>query len=130
MSLRRKMTLQIAAMIVGLLLISAAALWGLNGLHQDYGLALAGYRELREVYGEVGSHLATARELLSAAPGDRARAAEQIELASQKFDLFQADRRGDPDDDPRDDQAEADLRAALTTAATQLRTPPGSQPEI
>src|SRR5437764_1435059 len=40
MSLRWKMTLQIAAMLVGLLLVSTAALWGLKGLKQDYGLAL------------------------------------------------------------------------------------------
>ena len=31
--------MQIACMIVGLLMVSAAAMWGLNGLHQDYGLA-------------------------------------------------------------------------------------------
>ena len=117
--------MQIGCMIVGLLLVSAAGMWGLNGLHQDYGVALAGYQELREVYGEVGSHLATARELLSASPGDRARAAVQIELASHKFDLFASEAHAVPDDDPRDAQAEADMRAALGHASGQLGGPPG-----
>jgi signal transduction histidine kinase len=117
------MTAQIACMIVGLLLVSAAAMWGLNGLHQDYGLALASYHELREVYGEVGSHLATARELLGASPNDRSRAAVQIGLASHKFDLFLSESRAG--DDSRDDQAEADMRAALNRASGQLDTPAG-----
>ena len=50
------MGLQIAAMIVGLLLVSGASLWGLNGLQQDYGAALQGYAELRQIF-EAGSHL-------------------------------------------------------------------------
>ena len=64
MTLRRKMAYQIAAMIVALLLVSGAALWGLNGLHEDYGVALEGYQRLRQVY-EAGSHLATAQRLLA-----------------------------------------------------------------
>ena len=63
MTLRRKMTIQIGAMIAGLLLVSAAALWGLNGLRSDFGNASAGYRELRGMY-EIGSHIATAKASL------------------------------------------------------------------
>src|SRR5438270_12835093 len=106
MSLRRKMSFQIAAMIVGLLLISAASLWGLNGLEQDYGVALAGYRELREVYGQVGSHLATARTLLSTAHPDRDAAAREVQAAAERFDLFDAARREGPAARAGDDAVE------------------------
>ena len=54
MTLRRKMGYQIAAMIVGLLLVSGASLWGLNGLQQDYREALEGYQRLRQVF-EAGN---------------------------------------------------------------------------
>lgn len=120
------MATQIACMIVGLLLISAAAMWGLNGLHQNYGLALASNQELREVYGEVGSHLVTARELLNVSPADRYRAAFQIDLAASKFDLFLGEAHGSGED-ARDQRAESDMRAALATATQQLHSPPESK---
>jgi signal transduction histidine kinase len=123
MSLRWKMATQIACMLVGLLLVSAAAMWGLNGLHQDYGLALASNQELREVYGEVGSHLVTARELLNVSPADRSRAADQVELAAQKFDLFQSESHSGGDE-ARDQQAELEVHAVLARAARQLQSPP------
>ena len=87
MTLRRKMALQILAMIVGLLLVSGAALWGVNGLHQDYGLALQGYQELRHVY-TVGSHLATAKSLLTLPdPGEaeHQRINREVRAAAQEF---------------------------------------------
>src|SRR5579864_8244748 len=107
MSLRRKMTLQIGAMIVGLLLVSAAPLWGLNALHQDYGLALAKYQELRKLFGDVGLHLKLAQERLI----NRSDAAEQIELALRKFDLSAAPNRDEGDPDDR--KAESAMRASL-----------------
>ena len=116
------MACQIACMIVGLLLVSAAGMWGLNGLHQDYGLALASYQELREIYGEVGSHLVTARELLSASPDDRSRAATQIGLASHKLDLFLSESAAG--DDAADIAAKAQMRAALNNAFKQLDSSP------
>jgi signal transduction histidine kinase len=64
MTLRRKLANQISAMILGLLLVSGLAVWGLVGLKQNFDAALAGYEELRRVYA-VGSHVATARTLVS-----------------------------------------------------------------
>ena len=125
MSLRWKMALQIGAMIIGLLLVSAASMWGLNGLHQDYDVALASYYELRQVYAEVGVPLATARELLRTSPEERGRAAEQLQQAIHKFDLFLRQPRSGPGEEARDEQAEAQLRAALVNAANQLGSPPG-----
>jgi signal transduction histidine kinase len=77
MTLRRKMGLQIGAMIVGLMLVSGASLWGLNGLQQDYGDALATYAELRQIY-EAGSHLQTARTLLASPAPERVKAVEHV----------------------------------------------------
>ena len=87
------MALQIAAMIVGLLLVGGAALWGLNGLHRDYGVALRGYEELRSVY-EIGSHLATARTLLAAPFPDVPRAAAEVEAARTRLGISTAPRDG------------------------------------
>ena len=123
------MTVLIAAMLVGMLLVSAASLWGLNGLRQDYGIALAGNDELRRVYGDVGAHLATAKELLSASPDERARAAEQVEKATRKLDLFLSSARQDGNYDRDSEQAEKKLRAALNRAAAQLRLPGSSHPK-
>jgi signal transduction histidine kinase len=81
------MVLQILTMIVGLLLVSGAALWGLNGLHQDYGVALQGYQELRHVY-TVGSRLATAKTLLTLPePGEaeQQRVNHEVRAAAQEL---------------------------------------------
>src|SRR5438309_1302824 len=48
------MAYQIGATIVGLLLVIVAALWGLNGLRTDFGVATTGYRELRPGAGGTG----------------------------------------------------------------------------
>src|SRR5689334_19602243 len=123
MSLRRKMTLQIGAMIVGLLLVSAAALWGLNGLHQDYGVAVASYHELREIYNDVGTGLGTASSLLNSQHPDRESVANHIDTAMGRLDLFLS-QRDETRDDPDEIKAEQALRHSLENALAQLRTPP------
>jgi two-component system NtrC family sensor kinase len=117
MTLRRKMGFQIAAMIVGLLLVSGTALWGLDGLYEDYGMALAGYQQLRDVF-EVGSRLATAKTFLSPEHPDRARALYETEEAAGKFDLSTAGHEVAP---------EAGVKEALAAAVAQLKTPPEAQ---
>lgn len=87
------MWIQIGAVIAALLLTIAASLWGLNALHQDYGVALDGYAELRQVF-EAGSHLATARTLLASPQPERERAAAQVLMASAMFDLMRSDGQG------------------------------------
>ncbi|MGE5611230.1 MAG: sensor histidine kinase [Bacillota bacterium] len=89
MTLRRKMAYEITAMIIGLLLISAASLWGLNGLHQDFGSAIQGYEELRSVY-ELSSHIATARTLLALPHPDAPHALLEVQTAAAKLNLFTA----------------------------------------
>jgi signal transduction histidine kinase len=65
MTLGRKMAYQTGAMIVGLLLVSAASLSGIIGLSTDYGVAMEAYQELRHVYA-IGSFMETAKKLLNA----------------------------------------------------------------
>jgi signal transduction histidine kinase len=65
MTLGRKMAYQTGAMIVGLLLVSAASLWGINGLSTDYGVATEAYQDLRHVYA-IKSYMETASKLLTA----------------------------------------------------------------
>jgi signal transduction histidine kinase len=122
------MGFQIAAMIVGLLLVSATALWGLDGLHEDYGMALAGYQQLRDVY-EVGSRLATAKSFLSPEHPDRGRALLETESAASMFDLSAAGPKSPDVPSPagHDAAAEASVKAALAAAVAQLRTPPEAQ---
>jgi signal transduction histidine kinase len=123
MSLRQKMSLQITAMLLGALLLSASALWGINALHQEYDLALAGFRELGEVYGKVGPHVAIAQELLRASPVERERAAEQLEQAAERFEVYLSSLRGGPTESPRDPAAERTVRDALAAAVAQLQVP-------
>lgn len=88
------MAYQIAAMIVGLLLVSGAALWGMRGLRQDYGAAVRGYEELRNVY-TVGAHLETAKTLLGLQTPDRLRAAAEVAGATTRFALMAKERLND-----------------------------------
>ena len=65
MTLRRKMIYQTGAMIVGLLLLAIAPLWGIVGLHEDFGGAVAGYQELHKLY-DIGQWAASAKIALMA----------------------------------------------------------------
>ena len=87
MTLRRTMALEIGATIVGLLLVSGASLWGLNALHEDFDSSIAGYQELRQVY-EVGSHVATAKTLLTLQKPEEGRAEAEIRTAVDMYDLY------------------------------------------
>jgi len=85
MTLRRKMAVQIAAMIVGLLLVSAASLWGLNALYGGYRLTWEQYQELRYV-NEVRTHLETADILLRLPEPQREDALGALLSAQLKLD--------------------------------------------
>jgi signal transduction histidine kinase len=122
MSLRVKVALQIVTMLVGALLISAAAVWSINGLEQDYDVALTGYNELREVYGTVGSNMLVAQEILITSPGERDRAVRHLQNACDRFELFQASLKRYPRVTPHDVEAEEAIHAALVNALGRLAT--------
>jgi len=89
MTLRRKMVYQIAATLAGLLVVVTASLWGITGLHHEFGAAIAGYEVLRRLY-DAGSHVATARTLVQLSPHAEAPALEQLRQADEKFQTVAA----------------------------------------
>ena len=125
MSLRHKMSFQIACMIAGLLLTSAAGLWGINGLHEDYGSALSSSGQLRDVF-EVASHLVTADELLRASPDNRRHAADQVDRAVHKLQLSFARLKPDSPAYERNLAYEDGLTRSLNAALFQLNRGPES----
>ena len=94
MTLRRKMVYQIAGMIVALVMISGASLWGISGLHHDFGSAIQGYRQLRELY-EARAHVTTARTLVTLSRHAEAPARAELLRARERFDAYFA-RNGGP----------------------------------
>ena len=98
MTLRRKMAIQIAAMIVGLLLVSAASLWGLNALYAGFGRAFEEFEDLKYV-NEVRTHLQIAEGLLNATEPQRANARERVWSARHAFDVATNELgTGEPDE--------------------------------
>ncbi len=80
------MAWQLGLMVLGSLLIGGGAMLGIEGLHQDLGIAVGGYRELRQVY-EVGLHVAQAKEILASDHPDTSQALAAIETAQVQLDL-------------------------------------------
>ncbi len=107
MTLRRRMAIHTAALIIAPLLIGAASLRGLLGLREDFGIALQGNVELRRVY-EYAAHIATARALLNARVPDQQLAHDEIRRAAATLQLSD---EGAP--------KAADARAALTLRVTE-----------
>lgn len=113
MTLRRKMGLQITAMIVGLFLISGASLWGLNGLRQNYGQAVDGYQELRQIF-EVGAEVNIAKMQLAADNPNPDQVVGQMQKAVTRFQGSEPWRALDA-------SAYEPMRQSLDEAVTELR---------
>jgi len=111
-SLRWKLAGQLATLFTGAALLGAAAIYGLNGLHQSFTVALDGYQLLRKLY-DAGSHVKISRVLLKGNPADTAGARLELRTACALLDLPAGD-------DPSADDAEHELlkktRAALDDA--------------
>src|SRR3954469_21765378 len=88
MTLRRKMAIQIGAMVTAIGLLAGASIWGLLGLQRDLGSALTGYEELRQLF-EIGSHIRTAQTLLALEQPDRHQAMKEIQSAGTILSLTQ-----------------------------------------
>ena len=99
------MAYQIAAMVIGLMLVSAGSLWGLNALYEEIGKSLETYEELRYV-NDLRADLKTATTLMNLAPPQRDAAKEVLRAALAKVELY-AELR------------EADSPAGSPAAATQ-----------
>lgn len=93
------MAVQIAAMIVGLMLVSAASLWGLNALYAGYGLAWKEVQQLQYV-NSVRTHLLIAEKFLMAAEPQRVEAMANVLAAQNQFVMSDAELGAstEPDD--------------------------------
>src|SRR5882762_9555834 len=88
MTLRRKMAIQIGAMLCAIGLLAGASFWGLLGLQRDLGSAITSYDELRQLF-EVGSRIRTAQTLLALEQPDRHAAMREIQHANTTLALSQ-----------------------------------------
>ena len=113
------MAVQIAAMIVGLLLVSAASLWGLNALYAGYGQAWKGY-ELLKFVNDVRTDLQVADSLLRVLEPQREDARANVLVARNKFLLGETDLVGEGYE-----QQKESIRAGLADAEAQLKNDDG-----
>src|ERR1700677_4040817 len=79
-TLRKRLVLQIGLMIGGMLIVGIVAIGGVNRIHEDFGVTVRGYRELRSIY-EIGFYLSTAESALQAPVPDRGNALASVRLA-------------------------------------------------
>jgi signal transduction histidine kinase len=125
MSIRQKMRLEIAGMIVGLLVVSTAGIWGLDGVRDDYGLVLQGFHQLRQSY-DIGAHLGTAQAVLQPRHVNRAVALAEVKEAAYLSELM---RKGIDEGTlarpvlPTNLESISALQASLSRAQLQLAKP-------
>jgi signal transduction histidine kinase len=112
MTLRTRLAAHVVLLLIAMFALSGSAWWGLNGLRQDFGTALAGYQSLRNLY-EIGWHVSAARLLTSLNPPQDARALWEIRQAIQSLPPPPPTAVPRLDDDP--------LRLELTRAAEELQ---------
>ncbi len=114
MTFRTQVAARMAMMVISLIIVSGAALWGLHAQREDYSSALAGYEDLRELY-EIGSNLAMARKLAFAESPDPRAVMREIQSAAARFQAFAPHVAG-----PRMEPIRADVRRQLADAQTRL----------
>jgi signal transduction histidine kinase len=113
MTLRRKLAIHIAALILILILIGIGGLWSLDALRSDYSATFTGYQRLRDLY-EVGAHVETARTLLNISPPQTQSARDELHRALGTFDL------DFPANDATLDADQRDLQQAVRDALTKV----------
>ena len=109
MTLRRKLVYQIATLIASLLLAGISAIWQINAMQSDFGVALADYERLERLY-EVGTHVSAARLYLGI-HADRSNAQAELQSALDAFNKYF------PPGSESLDADEQKVRAALTQLA-------------
>lgn len=71
-TLRRRLAVQIGLMVAAMVLVAAAGMWGIVGLHQDFDAAQRGFASLRQAY-EIGAEVAVAAAQLDGGSPQAAR---------------------------------------------------------
>ena len=123
MTLRRKMVNQIIVMVVAVLLIGGASLWGLTGLTAEFDAAIRGYEELRQVF-DVEAHVRTGQRLLELSHMGAASAAVELSRAAEKVEsTLGRYAAGRPEGD-RKTVLRRTIHSSLVEATRLLRVPP------
>jgi len=125
MTLKKRMLLHIGSMIGGCLIVAFAALWGIEAQRQSLSAALQGHHQLRQVY-EVGTHIATARTMLSSAQLDIQLAAREAKIAAAKLQMIDQITGSSSETFGQADQAsnlELQVRPALLESIAHLQSP-------
>ena len=86
-TLRRRLLLQIGLMIGALLALGIMAVVQINRLHEDFGVAIQGYQQLRQLY-EIGFPLAQAREMLGETEWDTGKVVLALQAALVRSGQF------------------------------------------
>ena len=112
MTLRRRLIVHVTLLAVGATLLAGGVVIGMNGLRQDFGVALQANGRLRPVY-EVGLHVASAKRWLREQPQNVGRARDELRMAVLKLE-----GRGDGAGAP--DPSIARIRVLVDDAVAQL----------
>ena len=123
-SFRTRVAIAIALLVAATLSLAAIGTWGVIRVHEDSGVALAGYRQLREVY-EVGVPIAQARQSLLAEHPQSAAAIRNVQIAAEKLDQFTSTGDGWLATSKADETA---LRNDLARAQADLQNLPTPMP--
>ncbi len=136
MTLSRKMSIQLTALVGAVVVLAGVSLWGVRGLEGQLASAVDEYQRLRAVY-EAALPIASAAEALRGDHPDHVRARTQLQRASQRLRrLIQDDPQTSQPaqaaldqlsrvidqlftDDESSTQALAGVRLALNHMATQ-----------
>jgi two-component system, NtrC family, sensor kinase len=121
-TLRRRMVVHIGLMVLCSLMIGVGAIFGIDGLHEDMGVAVQGYHQLRQVY-EVGFEVALARDALSASQPDDARALTALQTAELRLDPSYDRQSGESPPAWLDETKRDQIRAPILVAVSQLNVP-------
>jgi signal transduction histidine kinase len=79
------MIVSLGAMVLGSLVIGVGSLLAVNGMHQDMGVTVRGYRQLRQLF-DVGFLVSRARDAISTNPPQPAAAIAALQSATTKLD--------------------------------------------
>lgn len=118
-SLRRGMIAGAGVTVAAAVALGVGSNLAIDGLHADLGVAVAGYRELRQLY-DVGLYAARARQAATATPPDRATAAAAVRAAA---DALQHNDGDGPPGHWLDESARDRCAALLATASARSPDP-------
>ena len=85
-TLRRRMIVSLTLMVLGSLAIGGGSIIAVNGLHQDLGVAIQGYWQVRQLF-DVGFLSSKAREAITANPPQPRQAVVALQSAIATLDV-------------------------------------------